>query len=240
LVYIKVDAQDGSIAEIIPSTITNSPGDAFNSITMLEDGSLILVRMLDDNPFYHIPDPPRDGSPVTMTFLGNMIDGIDIEAVYTDCDGRLYLMDTGADQGSSIGNRLLRVTGDYLAGDFTYTVISDLEDAAVADIDDMGPGIDTDGEVTDNPGFAIDSGNVYLFDYVQGNGTLIQTGGDWGIHVLGGPLFADERPRLYLMDSQANLYELNPNTGGPAIPTSNHNGWSGLAGPLTDCETIIE
>ena len=94
-----------------------------------------------------------------------------LEGLYTDCDGRLYGMDTGADVGSSTGNRLLRFTGDYLAGDFTYQVISDLSTADVADIDDLGPGVALDGAITDNPGFAIDSGDIYEFNYETGTGT---------------------------------------------------------------------
>src|SRR5690606_38617095 len=123
------------------------------------------------------------------------------EALYTDCQGLVYLMDTGVDVGSAEGNRLLRFTGDFLAGDLSYEVITDLQMASVADIDDMGPGIDDMGEITDGNGFAIDSGQVYDFDYNTGTGTLLGPGGTWGIHALGGPLFDDDVARLYLLDS---------------------------------------
>lgn len=55
-----------------------------------------------------------------------------IEALYTDCDGRVYLMDTGKDVSTAEGNRLLRFTGDYIKGDLGYEVITDLQKAALA------------------------------------------------------------------------------------------------------------
>ena len=217
---------------------------------MLDDGSLVGARITEaDSGFntqlFYIPDPPRDGSDVTPVQLGTMPDDVGLEALYTDCDGRLYGMDTGADDTSSEGNRLIRFTGDYLEGDFTYVVVSDLSVADVADIDDMGPAIDDEGNIRDNPGLAIDTGDIYDFDFEEGNGTQVATGGDWGIHALGGELFDDGVARLYLISRDATLYELNPETyelseglvTGPDTTDTDAPGHSGLAGPLTDCET---
>jgi hypothetical protein len=216
-----------------------------NSITMLEDGSLFGARLSNTDfltRFWHVPDPPRDGGAIVPVELGTMPESIMLEAVYTDCDGRLYGMDTGIHVSTTEGNRLIRFTGDYLAGEFDYEVVSDWSLGDVPDIDDLGPGIGGLGEITDNPGFAIDSGDVYLFDYGVGNGTLAGPGGTWGIHALGGALFDDGVSRLYLLDMDANVYEMDPVTyvvsgvlgTGPAV-TNGLPGWSGLSGPLTNC-----
>lgn len=236
LVNIQLSAADGSIANIVSSTI-DKVEKGYTCITMLADGSLLIARSIRPSVFYHIPDPPRDGSPVSFVKIGQMIDGIELEALYTDCDGRVYGMDTGQDVGSSVGNRLIRFTGDYLAGDFSYKVISDLSSATVADIDDMSPAIGGKGQITDNPGYAIDSSNIYNFDYTTGTGTLMGKGGSWGIHALGGALFDDGRARLYVMDSSANIfeYDLKNNAVSAALGKGPTGGWSGLAGPLTDC-----
>jgi hypothetical protein len=251
LVHVDLDEDDGTVAGMVTSTLSGFERDylPFVAITMLEDGSLLLgyrdpeETLID---FYHIPDPPRDGSPVSLTFLGVMPDSIILEALYTDCDDRVYGMDTGVDHTSAEGNRLLRFTGDILSGDFSYMVISDLETADVADIDDMGPGLDDDGSIRDNPGFANDSGEVHVFDYETGSGTLLG-GGEiygFGVHALGGDLFTDGRPRVYVMSADAEIYEMDPETGGlseilgtgPDTGTD-RDGNSGLAGPLTDCDS---
>lgn len=236
LVNIQLSAADGSIANIVSSTI-DQVEKGYTCITMLADGSLLIARSIRPSEFYHLPDPPRDGSPVSLVKIGQMIDGIELEALYTDCDGRVYGMDTGQDTGSSVGNRLIRFTGDYLAGDFSYKVISDLSSATVADIDDMSPAIGGKGQITDNPGYAIDSSNVYDFDYTTGTGTLMGKGGTWGIHALGGALFDDGQARLYVMDSAANIfeYDLKSHAVSAALGKGPTGGWSGLAGPLTDC-----
>lgn len=89
----------------------------------------------------------------------------------------------GDNVGSAAGNRLIRFTADYLVGDLSYEVITDLQNASVADIDDLGPGIDAMGEITDGQGFAIDSSSVYDFDYNTGTGTLLGAAGTYGVHV---------------------------------------------------------
>ena len=153
-------------------------------------------------------------------------------------------MDTGEDDGSAAGNQLLRFTGNVLQADFSFERVSDLSAAVVADIDDMGPGIDENGKVTDNPGLAIDTSNIYSFNDQTGTGTQVASGGTWGIRVLGGPLFDDGVARVYLLSSDARLLELDPQTYNVSEPlvtgpttTGAHSGWSGLAGPLTNCET---
>lgn len=247
LVHIEVNSQDGTIGQIIGSEVEGLTGGQ-NCITMLQDGSLLGARLSKEDwltYFYHIPNPPRDGSPATAVLLGTMKDDLKLEALYTDCDGRIYGMDTGEDDGGSVGNQLLRFTGNILDGDFSYEIVSDLSIASVADIDDMSPGIDATGKITDNPGFAIDSGTIYDFNYETGTGEEAGSGGSWGIHVLGGDLFTDGTARVYLLDSAANIYSLDPVTGdsedlgqGPKVATDGYNwGWSGLAGPLTECET---
>jgi hypothetical protein len=88
---------------------------------MLNDGSLLASRLGKDtleSQFFHIPSPPRDGSDVSPTALGPMPESILVEGLYTDCEGRVYAMDSGADDSSAQGNRLLRFTGNVTAGDF--------------------------------------------------------------------------------------------------------------------------
>lgn len=245
LVLITLSASDGSVESIESSTISLTLDSGQSAITMLEDGSLLGSRLSqtdDQSHLFHIPDPPRDGSDVDPVPLGVMPGGIMLEGLYTDCEGRVYGMDTGVDDTSADGNRLLRFTGDVTAGDFTFVVVSDLATADVADIDDMGPGIDTDGQITDNPGYAIDSCDIYDFNYETGFGTLIASGGTWGIHALGGPLFTDDVSRLYVLSMDAELFEVDPVSfvvsgvlgTGPAV-TTGLPGWTGLTGPLTDC-----
>src|SRR5690606_31353929 len=196
---------------------------------------------------FHVPEPPLEASEIEVQILGMVPDNLLIEALYTDCQGLVYLMDTGIHLSTATGNRLLRFTGDYLAGDLSYEVITDLEMATVADIDDLGPGIDDMGEITDGTGFAIDSGQVYLFDYNVGTGSLIGSGGTWGSHALGGSLFTDGTARLYLLDDDAQLFEADPvDLGlsgvlvtGPAPDGDAPAGWSGLTGPLTECESTL-
>jgi hypothetical protein len=246
LVLVTLDDADGSVASIQSSTITSDVDIGQTAITMLDDGSLLAARLSEvDNQshFFHFPSPPRDGSDVAPASLGVMPDGIMLEGLYTDCEGRVYGMDTGADNSSSVGNRLLRFTGSVASGDFTFVVVSDLASADVADIDDMGPGID-DNQITDNPGLAIDTGNVHAFDYETGSGTQVAQAGTFGIHALGGPLFTDDRSRLYVLNDAAELFEIDPTdfsasnvlVTGPT-PAEGIAGWSGLAGPLTDCES---
>ncbi len=246
LVRIELDVDDGSVVAFTASAINGDLALGQNLITMLDDGSIVGGRLSKADGktyFYHIPDPPRDGSAVTPVALGIMPDSLKLEGLYTDCDGRLYGMDTGVDDGSAAGNRLLRFTGDFLAGDFSYVVVSDLASATVADIDDMGPAI-VANEIVDNPGMAIDSGQVYSFNFETGTGTMVGSGGTWGIHALGKELFSDSKARLYVFSSSAELFEMSPTTyslssvlgTGPAT-TAGAAGWSGLAGPLTDCDS---
>ena len=226
--------------------ITTPLLDGFSGLTMLEDGSLLLSRLGVDTQIIHIPDPPLDESMVAADVLGMMPDGLKIEALYTDCQGLVYLMDTGVHPSTALGNRLLRFTGDFLAGEFDFEVITDLQMAQVADIDDLGPGIDLMGEITDGTGFAIDSGEVYEFDYNTGTGVLLGMGGTWGSHALGGTLFDDDVARLYLLDIDAQLFEADPSdlSLSPVLVTGPAHelhvaGWSGLTGPLTECDSTL-
>lgn len=246
LVRIELSAIDGSFVGFTTSDMEGGFAVGQNALTMLEDGSLLGARLSKadfQTYFYYIADPPHDGSSVTPDQIGVMPDDIMLEGLYTDCDGRVYGMDTGADDTNAEGNRLLRFTGDVTAGDFTFTVVSDLATADVADIDDMSPGI-VSGEISDNPGLAIDTGDIYAFDYETGSGNQVATGGTYGIHALGGPLFSDHTARLFVLSQAAELYEVDPSTfalsgvlaTGPT-PAMGVAGWSGLAGPLTDCVT---
>ena len=246
LVRFPLDVTDGSAQPHQQSIIDNPPPLGQGLLTMMPDGSLIGGRLSTTDfatYLYHIPDPPRDGSPVTLVELGVMIDGLMLEGLYTDCEGRLYGMDTGVDVTNATGNRLIRFTGDFLQGDFSYTVVSDLATADVADIDDMGPGIDNN-EITDNPGLAIDSGTVHAFDFETGSGVQVGTGGTYGIHALGGALFSDSVSRLYVFSINAELFEMDPTNFtlsaplavGP-IDVAGTVGHSGITGPLTDCNT---
>lgn len=257
LVYIEIDPMDGSVVQLVHNQLVPDMPlwHGQNGLTMLEDGSLLGSRESEDGTqIYHIPDPPITAdTPATAVFLG-IVPGEKqgdppprVEALYTDCEGKVYLMDTGSDVGSPDGNRLLRFTGDYLKGTLAFEVITDLENASVADIDDMSPGI-VDGEISDGMGFAMDSSDLWRIDYTTGTGMkLDETDGTWGIHALGGPLFADLLPRLYILSSNAELmavqlddYSTTQLLVGPDLMLqSGYNGWSGLAGPLTECMTTI-
>lgn len=250
LVYIELNQADGTVAQLVTSTILNDPTimGTINScsLTMLPDGSLLGGRGIGGQTrLFHIPQPPTGGEDVEVVALGDMPDNIYIEALYTDCDGRVYLMDSGEDSVSNIGNRLLRFTGDYLAGDLSYEVITDLMVAVSADIDDMAPGLDARGAVIDNPGFGIDSGSVYALDYTTGTGTMLGIAGTYGIHTLGGPLFDDGVSRLYVLNVDAEVFEVDPITlapspvlaTGPSLASGGPPGDTGFAGPLTDCQT---
>lgn len=250
LVYIELDKSDGTVAELVTSQIVNDPtimGTVNScSLTMLPDGSLLGGRGIDGQTrLFHIPEPQTHGGNVFVVDLGTMPDGIYIEALYTDCDGRVYLMDTGIDSVSNIGNRLLRFTGDYLAGDLSYEVITDLMVAVSADIDDMAPGLDARGAVIDNPGLGIDSGQVYALDYTTGTGSMLGMAGTYGIHTLGGPLFDDGVSRVYVLNVDAEVFEVDPKTlasspvlaTGPALASGGPPGDAGFAGPLTSCQT---
>ena len=246
LVLITLNDDDGTVASIQSSAIVPTLDSGQTAITMLDNGSLLVARLGKDDQqsrFYHLPAPPRDGSDVEPVELGVMPDSIMIEGLYTDCEGRLYGMDSGVDDTSAEGNRLLRFTGNVTGGDFAFEVVSDLATADVADIDDMGPGID-DNQITDNPGLAIDTGNIHAFNYETGSGTQVAQAGTFGIHALGGPLFQDGRSRLYVLNDAAELFEIDPVAfsssgvlGTGPTPAQGPAGWSALAGPLTDCET---
>lgn len=255
LVYIELDKASGTPLQIKASDLVGLRIGQ-NSLTMLADGSLVGARLdLGDtkltvttmtSEFYHVAHPPRDGSPADVKILGILPNAVGIEALYTDCEGRLYGMDTGDDVVSTKGNRLLRFTGDFLAGDFKFLQVSDLSQADVADIDDMSPGIGPNDIITDNPGLAIDSSYVYGFNFETGQGTRINVHiGDWGIHVLGGSLFTDRTSRVYVLSNKAELFTLNLTDQtasnvlitGPPIPKAARPGHSGLTGPLTNCVT---
>jgi hypothetical protein len=250
LVYIELDPLDGTVVQLVTSTINNNPSLAGNinscSLTMLADGSLLGGRGNEvGTRMFHIAEPPTVASNIDVDILGPLPGAIYVEALHTDCDGRVYLMDTGVDNVSNTGNRLLRFKDDYLAGNFAYDVITDLQVAVSVDIDDMAPGIDAGGEIRDNPGYGIDSEMVYALDYTDGTGMLLGMAGTYGIHALGGPLFGDGESRLYVLDIDANLFEADPMTlalspslaTGPALMSGNPRGNTGLAGPLTDCIT---
>jgi hypothetical protein len=246
--YIEIDENDGSVVQLVTSTITTPMIDGQNGITMLEDGSLLFSRESEgETEIYWLAEPPIVASEIEVEVLGVVPDELRIEALYTDCQGLVYLMDTGVHNSSAEGNRLIRFTGDYLAGDLDYEVITDLGESMVADIDDMGPGIDAMGEITDGQGFAIDSGTVYDFDYLAGTGVEMGPGGTWGVHALGGPLFTDNQARLYLFDSDARLFEADPDDldlspvliTGPEPEGDAEPGWSGITGPLTECESTL-
>lgn len=242
LVHVEL-AADGTVKTIHSSAINLELGSGQSAITMLKDGSLLVSRLSNkQSTFFHIANPPRDGSAVTPTPLGVLPGNIMIEGLYTDCEGRLYAMDTGSDDTNADGNRLLRFTGNVTAGDYTFVQVSDLAAADVADIDDMGPGINSDNKIVDNPGLAIDTGHIYAFNYETGKGSQVAQAGTFGIHALGGSLFGDKRSRLYVMNDNAEVFELDPTTyassaalGKGPTPAQGAAGWSSLAGPLTDC-----
>jgi choice-of-anchor A domain-containing protein len=143
-------------------------------------------------------------------------------------------MDTGHDETSNVGNRLLLFTGDILSGDLSFSVIAPLAGAVAADVDDMGPGINADGEITDNPGFVIDTGRVYNFNFEDGTGGYLFNAGTYGIHAIDGSHFNDGAARLYVLNRAGNIYQVNPSTGailrnlgrGPVL------GEAGLGGTL--------
>lgn len=257
LIYIEIDPMDGSVVKLVHNQLSADVPlvHGQNGLTMLEDGSLLGSRESNQGTqIFYIANPPtEEDTPAEAVFLGMVPDTLIIEALYTDCEGRIYLMDTGVDVSSSEGNRLLRFTGSYLEGDLSFEVITDLENASVGDIDDMSPGI-VDDEISDGNGFAMDTKVLWQIDYGTGTGTeLAETDGTWGVHALGGPLFDDLMPRLYILsagygNSGAKLMEVyindysnsSPLIEGPDLDLQKgSNGWSGLAGPLTECMTTI-
>lgn len=246
--YIELDPADGTVVQLVTSTITTPMIDGQTGITMLESGGLVLSReSAAGTEIYYVEEPPTVAGDIEVEVLGMVPDTLRIEALYTDCEGLVYLMDTGTDVVDTNGNRLIRFTEDYLAGDLSYEVITDLSIGNAPDIDDLGPGIDKDGEVTDGQGFAIDSGTVYDFNYTEGNGVSLGTAGTYGVHVLGGPLFDDAVARLYIFDVTAQLFEGDPATlalsevlvTGPATIGGTAAGLSGITGPLTECVTTL-
>ncbi len=246
--YMEIDPADGTVVQLVTSTITTPMINGQTGITMLESGGLVLSReSAGGTEIYYIQEPPTVASEIEVEVLGTVPDNLRIEALYTDCEGLVYLMDTGTDVVDTNGNRLIRFTEDYLAGDLSYEVITDLSIGNAPDIDDLGPGIDKDGEVTDGQGFAIDSGTVYDFNYTEGNGVSLGTAGTYGVHVLGGPLFDDNTARLYIFDVAARLFEGDPVTlalsdvlaTGPASTGGTAAGLSGITGPLTECVTTL-
>lgn len=258
LIYIELDPADGSVVQLVEHQITNQPPLApqGTGITMLDDGGLLIARgpvavaggnyPPEPSLIYYAPQPPTAvAGAVELQLLGPLPDNVAVEGLHVDCQGLVYLMDSGTNSATAEGNRLLRFTGDFLAGDLSYEVITDLSMASVADIDDMSPGIDAMGEITDSQGFAIDSGTVYDFDYLSGTGVALGMAGTYGIHALGGALFDDDTARLYVLNIDAELFEVDPVTlassgvlaTGPDVPTLPTNGNTGLAGPLTACES---
>ncbi|MCH9681487.1 MAG: hypothetical protein K0V04_08645 [Deltaproteobacteria bacterium] len=257
LIYIELDPIDGSVALLVDHQITTDVAlsNAGAGIALLDDGGLLIARgpssgpsgnyAADSSSIFYAPSPPTTvAGNAQFQFLGQLPDNIPVEAIHVDCEGQVYLMDSGTNSASSVGNRLLRLTGDYFGGDMSYEVITDLGMASVADIDDMSPGIDANGDITDSQGFAIDSGTVHDFDYVSGTGNALGMAGTYGIHALGGPLFEDQTARLYVLNVAAELFEVDPVTlassavlvTGPDVPGI-PNGIAGLAGPLTACDT---
>jgi len=246
LVHIELDKDTGAVTNIASSNVTLALESGQSAITMLNDGSLLASRLSKNtyqSHFFYIPSPPRDGSDVTPASLGVMPGSIMVEGLYTDCEGRVYAMDSGVNDSSAEGNRLLRFTGNVTAGDFTFVVVSDLATAVVADIDDMSPAI-KNNQIADNPGLAIDTGDIYAFDFETGTGTQVARAGTFGIHALGGPLFSDRLSRLYVLNSKAELFQVDPVAysvsgvlGTGPTPAQGTPGWSSLAGPLTDCKT---
>lgn len=262
LMYIEIDPADGSVVKLVHNALMPDTPlvHGQNGLTMLESGALLGSREgAMGTQIYYVPNPPvSEDTPAQAVFLGmvpndGQMQPIRVEALYTDCEGRVYLMDTGVDVSNPIGNRLLRFTGDYLAGDLTFEVITNLQNASVGDIDDMSPGI-VDGEISDSKGFAIDSSVLWQIDYTTGTGMqLVNSKGMYGVHALGGPLFDDGEPRLYVLsagnaNTGAQLFGVAldnyassaPMVEGPDLDlNAGVNGWSGLAGPLTECMTTI-
>lgn len=257
IVYIQLSPVDGSVVKLVHNQLSADVTlwHGQNGLTMIDGGALLGSReSAQGTQIYLVGEPPiTENTPANAKFLGTIAPDKGqppprIEALYTDCSGRVYLMDTGKDVSSADGNRLLRFTGDYLAGDLAYEVITDLQKASVADIDDMSPGV-VNGEINDKVGFAMDSTMLWQIDYITGTGkNLAQTSGTWGVHALGGPLFDDKKPRLYVLSQNAALFRVALDTYasspqlaiGPDLKLqTGYNGWSGLAGPLTECMTLI-
>jgi hypothetical protein len=244
LVHVALN-EDGSAATFTGSPLTTAAG--FAGLSMLPDGGLLMAIAGRPSRLYYVADPPRDGSTGTAEYLGSMGSGpygaIELEGVYVDCLGRIFAMDTGANNSSNVGNRLIRFTGDVLAGDLSFEVVANLAGAVAADVDDMGPGIDAEGNVIDNPGFAIDSGRVYDFDFEDGTGAYAFPAGTWGIHAIDGAEFVDGVSRLYVLNSSGYLYEIDPGSGAilASLGRGPVTGTSGLGGTLaTSCDTGFE
>lgn len=240
LFYFEISPSDGSVIREAVSELTYDATGLPGAVTQLEDGSLLIATSSDsETSILYVEEPPKDGSPIAPTELGVVPDNLVIEALYTDCEGRLYAMDTGVNNTSAEGNRLIRFSGSVLTGDLSYAVISDLSEASVADIDDMAPGIDENGNITDNPGLAIDTRNLYTMNYETGTGSQLGTAGTYGVHVLGGDLFTDRQARVYVSELETGSIILINLEDFSAISsfTSSAARAYGLTGPLTECSS---
>ncbi len=247
LVRADVEA-DGSTVTFSESTIvpdtTITAGGAYG-ITELLDGSLLACMGSGAGPFtmhcVHIPTPPAPGELTTAaTDLGLFPSGIGFEGLYTDCDGRLYAVDTGTTNVTAVGNRLLRFTGDVLSGDYSFEEIVSL--AAVGDIDDLGPGIDDAGRVTDNPGFMIDTTTVFTIHYLTGSSGLVGTsGGRWGIHAVDRSRFSDGESRVFVLNNDGALRRADPDTAATLETLGTGPGTAAiyLTGALGTCVSAI-
>lgn len=111
--YIEIDPADGTVVQLVTSTITTEMISGQTGITMLESGGLLLSReSAEASEIYYIEDPPTTASEIEVEVLGVVPDMLRIEALYTDCEGLVYLMDTGTDVTNADGNRLIRFTED--------------------------------------------------------------------------------------------------------------------------------
>ena len=257
LVYIELDPSDGTVAEIISSTITNDPAllsddpteVEFNSLTVLDGGGLLGARALEAPPnsrtqMFYVEDPPVGGAPIEVEVLGDLAENIVVEGLYTDCNGRVYLMDTGPNDAVGGDGRFLRLTGDFVGGDLAFEVVADLDGVAQSpDLDDLSPGFDEEGNLRDNPGLSIDTGMLYTFDFTTGAAEPLTMAGFYGVHALAGGLFDDGVPRIYVIDLDGTLTYVDALTLSTSAPLGTgpvpDSARTGLAGPLTGCVTVL-
>ncbi len=254
IVPIDIDANDASATFGDPLYLEGLIDDGHipEAVTLMPDGSIVGATATQGyfSETFQIDSADLEArvSPITVTVLGTV--GYDIEAMFTDCLGRVYAVDTGTSSTTATGNRLLRWASVVDFPNGPYEEIGDLA-ATGTDLDELGPGI-VEGGVCDEPGYAADTGNIYRISYVNGTVEYLGTvDGVFNVHALDGSFFQDRRSRALIMRGHAlsagipvELYAMHPNNVEPitllgSTPTPIAHGFTGPMPRVCECGTQI-
>ena len=238
-------ASDGTASFGIRVSLTGFPsdGNAAQSMTLMQDGSLVGTYGTNRYTQVFVIDAADvsaigTSSSISVTMGGSI--STTIEGAFTGCDGALYLGDSGTDNVGA-GGAVIRIDQSTLYDStLSYeTVIT----TSATDIDGLGPGI-VANEIVDSPGYAIDSGTLLTWDYLTGTVTSLGSPGvNYELHALGGDRFDDGQARLLGLHGHpfvalaAELRLIDPS--GPSstlLQTGDTVRVTGLTGPM-DCTT---